>query len=70
MNHDGDSSHGMSSADKIKVVDANGDGALSAQEHEAGSRSMFDKKDMDKDGYLTAAEIEAGHLAMMGGRNH
>jgi Ca2+-binding EF-hand superfamily protein len=55
----------MSSADKIKVVDANGDGILSAQEHEAGSRSMFEKMDRDHDGTLTAAEISAGHKTMM-----
>jgi Ca2+-binding EF-hand superfamily protein len=33
----------MSSAEKIKVVDANGDGILTAEEHAAGSKTMFDK---------------------------
>lgn len=55
----------MSSAEKIKVIDTNGDGILSAQEHEAGSRSMFEKMDTDRSGSLTAAEIEAGHKTMM-----
>ena len=55
----------MSSAEKIKVIDTNGDGVLSAQEHEAGSHSMFDKMDADHDGRLTAEEIDAGHAKMM-----
>jgi Ca2+-binding EF-hand superfamily protein len=60
-----DSPNKMSSADKIKVVDTNGDGILSAEEHEAGSRRMFEKMDTDRDGTLTAAEITAGHKTMM-----
>ena len=55
----------MSSADKIKVVDTNGDGMLTAEEHVAGSKKMFDKMDRDKDGFLTEAEVEAGHVKMM-----
>jgi Ca2+-binding EF-hand superfamily protein len=55
----------MTSADKIKVVDSNRDGILSADEHEAGSRRMFEKMDKDRDGTLTAAEISAGHKTMM-----
>ena len=54
-----------SSAEKIKVVDTNGDGALTAQEHAAGSKAMFTKMDTDKDGYLTAPEIKAGHKQLM-----
>lgn len=69
-----DASHGrengkgtaeMSSIDKIKVVDKNGDGVLAAKEHEEGSKKMFSKMDADKDGFLTAAEITAGHAKMM-----
>lgn len=56
---------GMSSADKIKVMDTNGDGVLSGDEHAAGAKVMFDKMDTDKDGYLTKAELEAGHAKMM-----
>jgi Ca2+-binding EF-hand superfamily protein len=55
----------MSSAQKIKVIDTDGDGALSAAEHSAGSEKMFAKMDTDKDGSLTAAEIQAGHEKMM-----
>jgi Ca2+-binding EF-hand superfamily protein len=57
--------HEMSAADKIKVVDSNHDGVLSADEHEAGAKAMFEKMDTDKDGFLTKAEMEAGHAKMM-----
>jgi hypothetical protein len=52
-----------SSAEKIKTLDTDGDGSLSAVEHEAGSRTMFDKLDADKDGSVTEAEIKAAHEA-------
>ena len=55
----------MSSADKIKVIDTDGDGILSAEEHAAGSRAMFEKLDTDKDGFLTKDELAAGHAQMM-----
>ena len=55
----------MSSAEKIKVIDTNGDGILSADEHAAGSKRMFDKMDTDKDGFLSKAELAAGHAKMM-----
>ncbi len=56
----------MSSAEKIKVVDANNDGVLTAQEHKDASESMFGKMDADKDGRLTLAEVQTGHEQMMG----
>ena len=55
----------MSAADKIKVVDTNGDRVLTAEEHAAGSRAMFEKMDRDKDGFLTKAELAAGHARML-----
>ena len=55
----------MSAADKIKVIDSDGDGILTAEEHAAGSRAMFEKMDTDKDGYLTKLELAAGHASMM-----
>ncbi|MET3930979.1 Ca2+-binding EF-hand superfamily protein [Lysobacter sp. OAE881] len=51
----------MSSADKIKKLDTDGDGAISAAEHDAGSAQMFTKMDTNGDGNLTAAEMKAGH---------
>jgi len=55
----------MSSAEKIKKVDTNGDGVLTSDEHAAASRTMFDKMDTDHDGYLTKAELKAGHEQYM-----
>lgn len=55
----------MSAADKIKVVDSDGDGVLSASEHVTGSLAMFAKMDTDKDGALTKAELAAGHAALL-----
>ena len=51
----------MSSAEKIKMLDTNGDGKLSRAEHEAGADAMFTKMDTDGDGYLSPAECAAGH---------
>ncbi|HEY4367693.1 MAG TPA: hypothetical protein VGN07_10720 [Steroidobacteraceae bacterium] len=55
----------LSSAQKIKVVDTDGDGVLTAAEHASGSEKMFASMDVDKDGSLTAAEIQSGHEALM-----
>jgi hypothetical protein len=55
----------MTAADKIKVVDTDGDGVLTAEEHAVGSRAMFEKMDTDKDGFLTKDELAAGHARMM-----
>jgi Ca2+-binding EF-hand superfamily protein len=53
------------SAQKITVIDTNADGILTAEEHAAGSRSMFDAMDTDKDGALSEAELSAGHAKML-----
>lgn len=56
----------MKSSDaKIKAIDADGDGTISAAEHEAGARKMFDRMDKDQNGKLSAAELQAGHDKMM-----
>ncbi len=55
----------MSADDKIKTVDSNGDGILTAEEHGAASESMFAKMDTDKDGFLSKKEMAAGHAGMM-----
>jgi Ca2+-binding EF-hand superfamily protein len=55
----------LSSAEKMKAIDANGDGALTAQEHAAGSKKVFTKMDGDKDGNLNVGEIRAGHQTLM-----
>ena len=38
-----------------------GTASLTAEEHAAGAKRMFDKMDSDKDGFLTRAELAAGH---------
>jgi Ca2+-binding EF-hand superfamily protein len=55
----------MSASDKIKTIDTNGDGQLSAAEHAAGSAAMFDKMDTDHNGSLSAGEWKAGHAPLM-----
>jgi Ca2+-binding EF-hand superfamily protein len=55
----------LSSAEKIKVVDGNGDGKLTAEEHVAGAQKMFGTMDADRDGMLTLAELDAGRKMML-----
>jgi hypothetical protein len=55
----------MSSSQKIAMMDTNGDGKLTAQEHAAGAKKMFTKMDADSDGTLTAQELREGHRTMM-----
>lgn len=59
------SNNAMASREKIKAVDADGDGVLTAQEHAKGSEAMFDKMDTNRDGSLTREEMASGHKAMM-----
>jgi hypothetical protein len=51
----------MTAADKIRMIDTNGDGVLTEEEHVTGARSMFEKMDTNGDGFLTKAEVQAGH---------
>jgi Ca2+-binding EF-hand superfamily protein len=55
----------LSSAEKIKAVDTNGDGVLTAEEHAAGSKRMFDTMDTNRDGFLGKEEVEMGHEKML-----
>ena len=55
----------MSSADKIAKMDSNGDGMLSASEHEAGAAAMFKDMDSNGDGSVSRQEFDAGHRMMM-----
>lgn len=52
------------SAEKIQMIDQNGDGKLTAAEHAAGSDKMFAKMDKNGDGFLSKAECDEG-LKMM-----
>jgi Ca2+-binding EF-hand superfamily protein len=51
----------MSSADKIKTIDTDSDGVVTAAEHEGAAREMFGKMDVNQDGKLSADEMRAGH---------
>ena len=55
----------MKSADKIKAMDTDGDGKLSAAEHAAGAKEMFGKMDKSGDGNLSKTEMNEGHDKMM-----
>jgi hypothetical protein len=55
----------LSSAAKIQVIDANGDGILAREEHARGSRMMFATMDVDANGRLDQAEVRNGHDRMM-----
>jgi Ca2+-binding EF-hand superfamily protein len=55
----------MSAQDKIKVVDTDGDGKLTAAEHATASSSMFTRADTNRDGFLSRQEVAAAHAAMM-----
>ena len=50
----------------FQMMDSNGDGKISADEHEAGAKMMFDKMDANKDGKVTAAEMDAAHEQIAG----
>ncbi|MDB6126710.1 MAG: Calcium-binding EF-hand-containing protein [Verrucomicrobia bacterium] len=54
----------MTASEKIKMIDQDGDGRISADEHAAGSEKMFNQMDTDGDGYLSKAEMAAGHEMM------
>lgn len=55
----------MTSAGKIKTLDTDGDGKLSAAEHAAGSQKMFSASDANGDGSVDAAEMQAAHDRLM-----
>lgn len=48
------------SAEKIQMLDQNGDGRLTAAEHETGTEKMFGKMDKNADGFLSKEECDEG----------
>jgi hypothetical protein len=61
--HKGDRKGGLA---EMSNMDSDGDGKLSADEHAAAARTMFEAMDTDKDGKVSAAEMEAAQSQMMG----
>lgn len=58
--HDKHDKYEKTSAEKIKMIDQNGDGQLTAAEHETGADQMFAKADTDGDGSLSLEEVREG----------
>ncbi len=54
----------MDAAEMIKMHDQNGDGQLTAAEHDAGCDSMFTKMDKNNDGSLSKDECKEGQKKM------
>jgi len=50
----------ISSAEKIKMMDTNGDGILTVEEYAAGGHWIFEQMDTDHDSYLSKDEFKAG----------
>lgn len=48
----------VSSTDKIRKLDSNKDGVLTASEYANGSQAIFNELDSDSDGYLRASEMQ------------
>lgn len=71
--HGGDAADGKTMAGgEFHMMDTNGDGKVSQDEHAAGAKKMFEAMDADKDGKVTAAEMDAAHERMgkMMGKAH
>jgi Ca2+-binding EF-hand superfamily protein len=54
----------LSSAEKIRAVDRNGDGLLTIGEHVSGAKAMFARMDANRDGHLDRGEHHAGHAVL------
>jgi Ca2+-binding EF-hand superfamily protein len=63
--HDGKHAREMSSEQKIAVIDTDGDGVITAAEHQSGSQRMFARMDGNGDGSLSKEECREGHKKMM-----
>ena len=56
--------HDKTSAEKIQVIDQNGDGQLTIAEHKAGAEKMFTTMDKNGDGFLSKDECDEGQKMM------
>jgi hypothetical protein len=53
-------------SNEVKMMDTNGDGALSPAEHSAGAKKMFDTMDANHDRKVDVAEMDAAQAGMKG----
>src|SRR5688572_23398044 len=60
----GDESKHGSGHSELQMMDADSNGNVSATEHAAGAKKMFEKMDKDGDGIVTAQEMNAAHKDM------
>jgi Ca2+-binding EF-hand superfamily protein len=56
----------MGDMDMMKMMDTNHDGMVSAAEHAAYAKMMFDKIDTNHDGMVSQTEMTAGMKMMQG----
>jgi len=64
MKHDGMGHDGMHHRGMMMMADSNKDGAITAAEHAAAAKAMFDRMDADQDGRIAGVELDAGHQGM------
>ena len=62
--------HDMPRHGGMAMMDADGDGAVTAAEHAAVAQAMFTKADANADGRLTHEEMMAMHQGMRGHMDH
>ena len=60
---DDEMKHGSGQAE-LQMMDTDHDGSVSASEHAAGAKKMFEMMDKDGDGIVTADEMSAAHKDM------
>jgi Ca2+-binding EF-hand superfamily protein len=62
--------HDKAMGDMMSAVDTNHDGMVSAAEHAAHAKAMFEKIDANHDGMVDKAEMEAGMKMMRDRMGH
>lgn len=55
----------LKGAERIRLMDRDGDGVVTAAEHSADATASFDKMDQDKDGLVTQAELANNHAKVL-----
>ena len=55
----------MTAAEKIRMIDSNGDGFITEEEHSTAAKTMFENMDTNQDGFLSKDEVKAGHEKFM-----